>query len=59
MQRVERLLGNDREIRGCTTAVATLWPQQTRTQQEKNCWKRGFLCSPCRGVMSRTNLELS
>jgi hypothetical protein len=35
-------------------------PHDSRvTQQQKSCWERCFLCSPCQSVISRTSLEFS
>jgi hypothetical protein len=33
-------------------------PQQTRTQQQKNCLKRCSLRSPCRGYITRASCEV-
>jgi hypothetical protein len=65
LRHVDPLLGNDREIRDYTTAVARLrLRQQTRTQHfygnnstatEDRCFLRG----PCRVFISRTSEKLS
>jgi hypothetical protein len=48
LTRTNRLTGKRCSLRGlCYSCV----PQQ------RNCWKRCFLCDPCRGVISRTSLE--
>jgi hypothetical protein len=36
-------------------AVNTCLWQRINRQQQKNCWKRYFLCGPCQGYIAKTN----